>query len=99
MDRKPLASQAREGFFVITDGKDHARMRGSDGQGRLRTLVPRLMWSCIKVCSTRRDRLTYSVGLTFSRGQRIVVFHDGACSIAVNAPDCGSGYRGFESRQ
>jgi hypothetical protein len=24
---------------------------------------------------------------------------DGGCGLAVKAPDCGSGYRGFESRQ
>ena len=27
-----------------------------------------------------------------------IVFHDGGCGLAVKAPDCGSGYRGFESR-
>ena len=40
--------------------------------------------------------------LTPSRPPFIVIVveaRDGGCGLAVKAPDCGSGYRGFESRQ
>ena len=38
--------------------------------------------------------------IALTRGQTTVyrIHSDGGCGLAVKAPDCGSGYRGFESR-